>query len=111
VQQATRAYEIAELRYSEGVSTQLELTDARLLLQQAQSNRAQAARDVQVARVRLALLPDLPLAATPASLQQQQQSPPPAQAAPPQVPSPGTGQGGIAGGAGTQNPGPGGGIR
>ncbi len=55
------AYEIAELRYREGLSTQLELSDARLLLQQAQANRAQAARDVQVARVRLALLPDLPL--------------------------------------------------
>ena len=110
VQQATRAYEIAELRYSEGVSTQLELTDARLLLQQAQSNRAQAARDVQVARVRLALLPDLPLA-TPASAQQQQQSQPPAQTTPQQVPSAGAGQGGIAGAASTQNPGPGGGIR
>ena len=64
VQQAQRAYEIAELRYREGLSTQLELSDARLLLQQAQANRAQAARDVQVARVRLALLPDLPLTDT-----------------------------------------------
>lgn len=109
VQQATRAYEIAELRYSEGVSTQLELTDARLVLQQAQSNRAQAARDVQVARVRLALLPDLPLA-TPASAQQQPPAQPPAQT-PQQVPSPGAGQGGIAGAASTQNRGPGGGIR
>ena len=61
VQQATRAYEIAELRYREGISTQLELSDARLLLQQAQANRAVAARDLQVARARLALLPDLPL--------------------------------------------------
>ena len=64
MQQAQRAYEIAELRYREGLSTQLELSDARLLLQQAQANRAQAARDVQVARVRLALLPDLPLTNT-----------------------------------------------
>lgn len=62
VQQAERAYEIAELRYREGISTQLELSDARLLLQQAQANRAVAARDYQVARARLALLPDLPLA-------------------------------------------------
>ena len=61
VQQAQRAYEIAELRYREGVSTQLELNDARLLLVQAQATRAQAARDVQVARVRVALLPDLPI--------------------------------------------------
>ena len=64
VQQAQRAYEIAELRYREGLSTQLELSDARLLLQQAQANQAQAARDVQIARVRLALLPELPLTNT-----------------------------------------------
>lgn len=61
VQQAQRAYEIADLRYREGLSTQLELSDARLLLQQAQASRAQAARDVQLVRVKLALLPDLPL--------------------------------------------------
>jgi outer membrane protein TolC len=64
VQQATRAYEIAEVRYGAGVSTQLELSDARLLLQQAQANRAQAARDVQVARARVALIADLPLSTT-----------------------------------------------
>jgi outer membrane protein TolC len=61
VEQAARAYEIAELRYREGISTQLELLDARLVLQLAQVNRAQAARDVQVARARVSLLPDLPL--------------------------------------------------
>lgn len=61
VEQAARAYEIADLRYREGISTQLELLDARLILQTAQVNRAQAARDVQVARARVALLPDLPL--------------------------------------------------
>jgi outer membrane protein TolC len=61
VQQAARAYEIAEVRYRAGVSTQLELTDSRLLSQQAELNRAQAARDLQVARARIALLPDLPL--------------------------------------------------
>ncbi|HET8649385.1 MAG TPA: TolC family protein [Gemmatimonadales bacterium] len=60
--QAARAYQIAELRYREGISTQLELNDARLLLEQAQVNRAQAARDLQVARIRVALLPVLPLA-------------------------------------------------
>ncbi len=73
VQQAQRAHEIAELRYREGLSTQLELSDARLLLQQAQNQRAVAARTVQLARVRLALLPDLPLsAATSASPATQQ---------------------------------------
>ncbi|RPI26888.1 MAG: TolC family protein [Acidobacteria bacterium] len=62
VGQAERAYQIAEVRYREGISTQLELSDSRLLLEQARVNRAQAARDLQVARVRVALLPDLPLA-------------------------------------------------
>ena len=61
VQQAARAYQIADVRYRAGVSTQLELTDSRLLLQQAETNRAQAARDLQVARARVALLPNLPL--------------------------------------------------
>jgi outer membrane protein TolC len=64
VEQAVRAYEIAELRYREGISTQTELTDARLQLELAQANRATAARDVQVARARLRLLKDLPLAGT-----------------------------------------------
>jgi outer membrane protein len=62
VHQAQRAYEIAEIRYREGISTQTELSDSRLQLQEAQANRAQAARDLQVARVRLALIRDLPLA-------------------------------------------------
>lgn len=60
-EQAERAYRIAEVRYREGISTQLELDDSRLLLEQAQVNRALAARNLQVARVRLALLPELPL--------------------------------------------------
>lgn len=60
-EQATRAQAIAEVRYREGISTQLELDDARLLLEQAQVNRAVAARNLQIARLRLALLPDLPL--------------------------------------------------
>jgi outer membrane protein TolC len=62
VEQAERAYEIATIRYQEGISTQTELTDARLLLEQAQGNRATAARDVRVAGARLRLLRDLPLA-------------------------------------------------
>lgn len=61
VGQAERAYEIAELRFREGLSTQVELSDARLLLQQAQANRARSARDYEVSRTRVALLPDLPL--------------------------------------------------
>ena len=61
VQQANRAYEIADVRYGAGVSTQLELSDARVQRQQAEANRAVAARDLQVSRARVALLPDLPV--------------------------------------------------
>ncbi len=61
-EQADRAYEIAEIRYREGISTQTELNDIRIQLAQAQATRAQAARDLQVARMRRALLPSLPLA-------------------------------------------------
>jgi outer membrane protein TolC len=63
IQQAQRAYEIANVRFTNGVSTQLELSDARLSLQQAEANRTQAARDLQVARARVALLPNLPVSA------------------------------------------------
>ena len=61
ITQAARAYEIAELRFREGISTQLELSDSRLALQSAQANRAVAARDLQLARARVALLPNLPI--------------------------------------------------
>ena len=63
IQQAQRAYEIADLRYREGLSTQLELSDSRLSLQVAQANRAVAARDLQIARTRVALLKNLPIGA------------------------------------------------
>ncbi len=62
IEQAQRAYQIAELRNREGLSTQLELSDSRLSLQVAEANRAQAARDLQVARAHVALLPNLPVA-------------------------------------------------
>jgi outer membrane protein len=78
-EQAARAYSIAEVRYKEGISTQIELNDSRILLEQAVANRALAARNLQVASVKLALLPDLPLqtgttsqASTTAAQQQQQ---------------------------------------
>jgi outer membrane protein TolC len=61
IEQAARAYQIAELRFNEGLSTDLELSDARLQLAQAEVTRARAARDLQVQRIRLALLPYLPL--------------------------------------------------
>jgi len=80
-EQAQRAYAIDQVRYREGISTQTDLTQSRLLLEQARANRALAARDLAVARVRLALLRDLPLQAAGASFgagagtsgQQQQQ--------------------------------------
>ena len=79
-QQALRAYNIDEIRYREGISTQTDLTQSRLLLQQATVNQAQSARDLAVARARVALLRDLPLntqglggAAERQILQQQQQ--------------------------------------
>lgn len=61
VEQASRAYSIAEVRFREGISTQTELLDSRIQLEQAQAARARAARDLQVARTRLVLLPALPL--------------------------------------------------
>jgi outer membrane protein TolC len=61
VEQASRAYRIDQIRYREGISTQTDLLQSRILLQQATANRAQAARDLGVARMRLALLRDLPL--------------------------------------------------
>lgn len=62
-EQAQRAYAIADVRFTEGISTQLELSEIRVQWQQALANRARAARDLQVARTRLALLPALPLGA------------------------------------------------
>ncbi len=61
-EQAAKAYQIAEVRFREGVSTQLELDQSRTQLQQARMNRVVAARDFELARLRLALLRDLPLA-------------------------------------------------
>jgi outer membrane protein TolC len=63
VEQAKRGYEIAQLRYREGLSSQIELQNSRLLFEQAVVNRSQALRNVQVARARLALIRDLPLTA------------------------------------------------
>lgn len=57
---ASRAYGIADVRFRNGLSTLTELGDARIQLEQALANRAQAARDLQLARVRAALLRDLP---------------------------------------------------
>ncbi|MDQ2668235.1 MAG: TolC family protein, partial [Gemmatimonadota bacterium] len=60
-QQAQKAYSIDQLRFREGISTQTDLTQSRLLLEQAVANQAQSARDLAVARARLALIRDLPI--------------------------------------------------
>jgi outer membrane protein len=60
VEEAERAYELAQLRYREGVSIPLEIENARLQLAQARANRALAARNLWVAQARLEALPFLP---------------------------------------------------
>ncbi|MBW8874171.1 MAG: TolC family protein [Acidobacteria bacterium] len=93
VEQARRAYEIAQLRFREGLSSQIELQDSRLQFEQAEVNQARALRNVQVARAKLALLRDLPLAGSSAAAAQAvgaaAQTPAPAQSARPAQPSTG----------------------
>jgi outer membrane protein TolC len=78
-EQARRALEIDQLRYKEGISTQTDLAQSRLLVEQAAANRAVAARNLAVARLRMQLLNDLPLqsggSSSSAASQQQQQPP------------------------------------
>jgi outer membrane protein len=62
--QAARAYAIAEVRFREGISTQVELQQSRTQYEQARLNRVLAARDLEVARLRVALLKDLPVGST-----------------------------------------------
>lgn len=52
VDQARRVYELTELRFTEGLATQLDISDARLGLQQARLNEVQAYRDAYVALAR-----------------------------------------------------------
>jgi outer membrane protein len=63
-QQAAKAYSIAEVRFREGISTQVELQQSRTQYEQARLNRVTAARDLEVARLRVALLKDLPVGGT-----------------------------------------------
>jgi len=51
--QAEEGYQIAQLRYQEGVGTQLEVTDALVALTTARLNQKEALRDYLVARVNL----------------------------------------------------------
>ncbi len=59
--QAEQAYRIAEVRFQEGLSTAVELTESRVQLEQARLQRVNSARDLEIAKLRLALLKDLPL--------------------------------------------------
>lgn len=60
-EQADKALRIADVRYANGISTQLELSDIRNLLIQSQANRLTAAKALQLARLRITLLRDLPI--------------------------------------------------
>ncbi len=53
VGQAQRGYEIASAQYREGLSSQLELTDAEVALRQSEFNYAQAVFDFLIARAQL----------------------------------------------------------
>ena len=53
MRQARRAWELAGVRYTNGMSTQIEVSDARLQLQSAEVNEVQATRDYLVALARL----------------------------------------------------------
>ena len=53
VRQARRAHHLASVRYANGMSTQLEVTDARVLAQQAETNEVRATRDYLFALAQL----------------------------------------------------------
>jgi len=62
VSQAQRGYEIASTQYREGLSSQIEVTDAEVALRQSEFNHAEAVYDYLVARARLdAALGTVPL--------------------------------------------------
>jgi outer membrane protein len=82
VEQAQRAYAIDQVRFREGISTQTDIAQSRLLLEQATANRARAARDLAVARANLQLLRDLPIASPSAGPPSQGQQQQPQQSAP-----------------------------
>ena len=60
-EQAAKAYGIAEVRQREGISTQVELQQSRTQYEQARLNRVLAAKELEISRLRVALLKDLPL--------------------------------------------------
>jgi outer membrane protein TolC len=56
VEQATRAYEIANIRYKSGLGSQIEISDSDVALRQARLNKAQAIHDYKVAVAELKVL-------------------------------------------------------
>lgn len=63
VSQAQRVYELTELRYQQGLATQLDVSDARLALQQARLNEVTAYHDYYLALARAQRALGLPLTA------------------------------------------------
>lgn len=61
VSEATEAFQLASLRFSRGLSTQLEVADAQLALTTAQTNEARALYDVYLAAATLAQSQGRPL--------------------------------------------------
>jgi outer membrane protein TolC len=70
VRQALRAHHLASIRYANGMSTQLEVTDARLLAQQAATDEVQATRDYRFALAQLEHALGRPVPVQPKSLDQ-----------------------------------------
>ena len=62
MRQAQRAWELAGVRFTNGMSTQVEVSDARLQLQSAEVNEVQAMRDYLVAIAQLERAVGRPLA-------------------------------------------------
>ena len=74
VQQARRAWELADVRYANGISTQLEVSDARLQFSSAEANEARAVRDYLVALANLERAVGRPLPVTRMTLEEATQA-------------------------------------
>lgn len=61
VSEASEAYQLATLRYSRGLSTQLEVSDAQIALTTAETNEARSLYDVYIAAATLAQTQGRPL--------------------------------------------------
>lgn len=61
IEQADRALRLADIRFEEGISTQLEVSDARLQLQRARLNYAQSVYDYHIAWIDLERAADIAL--------------------------------------------------